>query len=52
MQTTPETLRPSLSEVHHTAHNQDLIEIPKRAKVDRETEGKKNQLQPQGFTWK
>ncbi len=38
MQTTPKTLRPAQAEVHRTAHDQDLIEVPKRAKLDREAE--------------
>jgi hypothetical protein len=44
MQTTPRHLRPAQAEVHRTAHDQDLIEVPKRAKLDREAEGRKNQL--------
>ena len=40
MQTTPKTLRPAQTEVHRTAHIQDLIEVPKRARLDREAEGK------------
>jgi hypothetical protein len=40
MQTTPRPLRPAQAEVHRTAHNQDLIEVPKRARLDREAEGK------------
>lgn len=43
MQTTPDTLRPAQAEVHRTAHDQDLLEVPKRAKLDREAEGRKNQ---------
>jgi hypothetical protein len=31
-------LRPALAEVHRTAHDQDLIEIPKRALLDRAAE--------------
>jgi|HubBroStandDraft_1064217.scaffolds.fasta_scaffold25167_4 hypothetical protein len=34
-------LRPAQVEVHRTAHNQDLVEIPKRARLDREAEGRK-----------
>jgi len=41
MQTTPNVLRPAQAEVHRTAHDQDLIEVPKRAQLDREAEGKK-----------
>ena len=35
-------LQPAQAEVHRTAHDQDLIEVPKRAKLDREAEAKKN----------
>lgn len=41
MQTISRRLRPAQDEVHRTAHDQDLIEIPKRAKLDREAEGEK-----------
>jgi hypothetical protein len=30
--------RDALSDVHRTAHNQDLVEVPKRAQFDREAE--------------
>jgi len=40
MITTPKNLRPAQTEVHRTAHDQDLIEVPKRAKLDREAERK------------
>ncbi|MGA3082694.1 MAG: hypothetical protein ABSD44_15190 [Terracidiphilus sp.] len=43
MHTTPRTLRPAQDEVRHTAHDQDLIEVPKRAMLDREAEGRKQQ---------
>jgi hypothetical protein len=43
MQTTPNSLRPAQAEVHRTAHDQDLLEIPKRARLDREAEGRKKQ---------
>jgi hypothetical protein len=36
MNATPYPLRPAQAEVHRTAHNQDLIEVPKRAQLDRE----------------
>jgi hypothetical protein len=39
MQTTPWRLRPAQNEVHRGAHNQDLVEVPKRAMLDREVEG-------------
>lgn len=45
MQTTPEPLRPAQAEVHRTAHDQDLTEVPRRAKLDREAEAKKSQLE-------
>jgi hypothetical protein len=38
MQTISRLLRPAQDEVHRTAHDQDLIEIPKRAKLDREAD--------------
>jgi hypothetical protein len=38
MQTTSGNLRPALNEVHRTAHDQDLIEVPRRAQLDREAE--------------
>jgi hypothetical protein len=31
-------LRPTLAEVHRTAHDQDLVEVPKRARLDRAAE--------------
>jgi hypothetical protein len=43
MQTTPRTLRSAQDEVHRTAHDQDLIEVPKRAMLEREAEGRKQQ---------
>jgi hypothetical protein len=42
MQTSPEPLRPAQAEAHRTAHNQDLTEVPKRAKLDREAEAIKS----------
>jgi hypothetical protein len=44
MQTTPAPLRPAQAEVHRTAHDQDLIEVPKRARLARETEGRDDNL--------
>jgi hypothetical protein len=41
MQTTHQQLHPAQAEVQRTAHDQDLVEVPKRAKLDREAEGKK-----------
>ncbi len=43
MQITPAPLRPAQAEVHRAAHDQDLIEVPKRARLDREAEGKREQ---------
>ena len=40
MQTTPRKLIPAQAEVHSTAHDQDLVEVPKRARLDREAEGR------------
>ena len=42
MQTVPMPLRPALNEVHRTAHDQDLTEVPKRAQMDREAEQRKD----------
>jgi len=39
MQTTAKVLRPAQNEVHRAAHDQDLVEVPKRAKLDRENDG-------------
>lgn len=44
MQTTPRKLKPSQDEVNTAAHNQDLIEVPKRARLDREAEAQKLDL--------
>jgi len=41
MQSITQKLSPAQAEVHRTAHDQDLIEIPKRARLDREAEGRK-----------
>ena len=38
MQNIPNPWRPAQAEVHRTAHNQDLIEVPKRAWLDRDAE--------------
>jgi len=40
MRTIVDKLRPAQQEVQKTAHDQDLIEIPKRARLDREAEHK------------
>jgi hypothetical protein len=39
MQTTVKALRPAQNEVHRAAHDQDLVEVPKRAQLDRENDG-------------
>jgi len=41
MQTIAEKLKPAQDEVRRTAHDQDLIEVPRRARLDREAEHKK-----------
>jgi hypothetical protein len=38
MQNIPNPWRPAQAEVHRTAHDQDLTEVPKRARLDREAE--------------
>jgi hypothetical protein len=40
MRTTPRQLSPSQDEVQRTAHDQDLTEVPKRARLNREAEFK------------
>jgi hypothetical protein len=45
MQTIPNAWRPAQAEVHRTAHDQDLTEVPKRAKLDREAEQQKANVQ-------
>jgi hypothetical protein len=45
MQTIPTQLKPAQDEVHRTAHDQDLIEVPKRARLDREAENSSQKLQ-------
>ena len=44
MQTTPRILRPAQNEVHRAAHDQDLVEVPKRAKLDRDIDGQRMDL--------
>jgi hypothetical protein len=44
MQTIPNAWRPAQAEVHRTAHEQDLTEVPERARLDREAEKKKYKL--------
>ncbi|MGB0064023.1 MAG: hypothetical protein WBP85_06210 [Terracidiphilus sp.] len=36
MQSIVRKMKPAQDEVHKAAHEQDLIEVPKRAKLDRE----------------
>jgi len=40
MQNAQGKLRPAQAEVHRTAHDQDLVEVPRRARLDREAEGR------------
>jgi hypothetical protein len=44
MQTTPRILRPAQNQVHRAAHDQDLVEVPRRAVLDREADGKRLDL--------
>jgi hypothetical protein len=46
MQTTPKVLRSAQNEVHRAAHDQDLIEVPKRAALNRENDGRRLDLPP------
>jgi hypothetical protein len=39
MQATSKVLRPAQNEMQQAAHNQDLVEVPKRAQLDRENDG-------------
>ncbi len=41
MQTITQRLKLAQNEVHRTQHDQDLIEVPKRARLDREAELKR-----------
>jgi hypothetical protein len=50
MQTTPRQLKPAQEEVQLASHNQDLIEVPKRARLDREAENQGFLQIPQGAT--
>jgi hypothetical protein len=50
MQTIPTQLKPAQDEIHRTAHDQDLIEVPKRARLDREAENQGFLQIPQGTT--
>jgi hypothetical protein len=39
MQNIVRTLQPAQKEVHRAAHDQDLVEVPRRAKLDRDNDG-------------
>jgi hypothetical protein len=41
MQSTLTQLKPAQAEVHQAAHDQDLTEVPRRARLDREAEHNK-----------
>jgi len=45
MQNTVAKLRSAQAEIHRTANDRDLIEVPKRSKLDRENETQKDQQQ-------
>jgi hypothetical protein len=45
MQATARILQPAQNEVHRAAHDQDLVEVPKRSALDRENEGRRLDLQ-------
>jgi hypothetical protein len=44
MQNPAKALRPAQNEVHRAAHDQDLVEVPKRAQLDRENDGRRLDL--------
>jgi hypothetical protein len=44
MQNIARRLQPSQNEVQRAAHDQDLVEVPKRAQLDREAEGRRLDL--------
>ena len=48
MQSITQKLKLAQNEVHRTQHEQDLIEVPRRARLDREAEGKIVEHNPQG----
>ncbi len=50
MQSILAKLKPARAEVHKTAHDQDLIEVPKRARLDREAEHINDSQESQGRT--
>jgi hypothetical protein len=39
MQTTVKALRPAQNEVQRAAHDQDLVEVPRRVQLDRDNDG-------------
>jgi hypothetical protein len=39
MQMTVKALRPAQNEVQRAAHDQDLVEVPKRTQLDRDNDG-------------
>ncbi len=41
MQSTPNLLKAALAEVRLAAHNQDLVEVPKQAELDRVADNNK-----------
>ncbi|MGD0737696.1 MAG: hypothetical protein ABR976_21390 [Terracidiphilus sp.] len=48
MQAIERRLKPAQDEVNRTAHDQDLIEVPKRARLDREAENNRALPGPRG----
>jgi hypothetical protein len=40
MESITKKMIPAQKEVHRTAHDQDLVDVPKRARLDREAEGR------------
>ncbi|MGP8251928.1 MAG: hypothetical protein ACLQHF_07825 [Terracidiphilus sp.] len=44
MQSKVTALKPAEKEVHRTAHSQDMVAVPRRARLDREAEGKRLEL--------
>lgn len=39
MQNIVRKLQPAQKEIHQAAHDQDLVEVPRRAQLDRENDG-------------
>jgi hypothetical protein len=44
MQSFVSKLKPAQDEVHKTAHDQDMVEVPRRARLDREADGERFDL--------